>query len=272
MAFVDQVVVITGASSGIGRELARVFGRDGATVVLAARSVVALEELAQELRAQGGRALTVPTDVGDVEQLARLVRVTQQVFGRVDVLVNNAGQGLAVWAHELTPAQVEDLFRTNTLSAINLTRLVLPGMMARRQGLIINVSSVAGKVGVPSDTVYAATKFAMNGFAQGLRAEVAAYNIKVLTVCPFFTSGTGFGQNAPGRSKPPRNPLRRMTARQVAEQTVAAAAAGQHELVLGRLARFGVFLNHVAPGGVDWALAQVARGMRRAKGVARETA
>ncbi len=265
MTFAGQVVVVTGASSGIGRELARVFGREGATVVLAARSVAALETLAQELRAQGGQALTVPTDVRDVEQLRRLVNVTLQVFGRIDVLVNNAGQGLAVWAHELTPAQVEGLFRVNTLSAINLTRLVLPGMMTRRQGLIINVSSVAGKVGVPSDTVYAATKFAMNGFAQGLRAEVAAYNIKVLTVCPFFTSGTGFGENVPGRTKPPRNPLRRMTARQVAEQTVAAAAAGRHELVFTRPARFGVFLNHVAPGVVDWALARVAQGMRRGK-------
>lgn len=263
MLFVGQVVVITGASSGIGRELARAFGREGATVVLAARSVDALEQLAQELRAQGGQALTVPTDVSDVDQLARLVRVTQQVFGRVDVLVNNAGQGLAVWAHELTAEQVESLFRVNTQSAIMATRLVLPGMMARRQGMIINVSSVAGKVGVPSDTVYAATKFAMNGFAQGLRAEVAAYNIKVLTVCPFFTSGTGFGQNVPGHAKPPRNPLRRMTARQVAEQTVAAAAAGKHELVFSRPARVGVFLNHFAPGVIDWLLARVAGVMRR---------
>lgn len=265
MAFVDQVVVITGASSGIGRELARVFGREGATVVLAARSVAALEELAQELRAQGGRALTVPTDVSDIDQLTRLVNVTLQVFGRIDVLVNNAGQGLAVWAHELTPAQVDNLFRVNTLSAINLTQLVLPGMMARRQGMIINVSSVAGKVGVPSDTVYAATKFAMNGFAQGLRAEVAGHNIKVLTVCPFFTSGTGFGQNVPGRARPPRNPLRRMTAREVAEKTVAAAATGRHELVLSRPARVGVFLNQFAPGLVDWALARVAGVMRRGR-------
>jgi short-subunit dehydrogenase len=235
-------------------------------VVLAARSVTALEELAQELRAQGGRALTVPTDVRDVDQLTRLVNVTLQVFGRIDVLVNNAGQGLAVWAHELTPAQVEDLFRVNTLSAINLTRLVLPGMMARRQGMIINVSSVAGKVGVPSDTVYAATKFAMNGFAQGLRAEVAAFDIKVLTVCPFFTSGTGFGQNVPGHTRPPRNPLRRMTAREVAEQTVAAAAAGRHELVLSRPARVGVLLSQFAPGLVDWTLARVAGVMRRGRG------
>ncbi|QLQ08957.1 MAG: SDR family NAD(P)-dependent oxidoreductase [Anaerolineae bacterium] len=141
---------------------------------------------------------------------------------------------------------MEGLFRVNTLSAINLARLVLPGMMARRQGMIINVSSVAGKVGVPSDTVYAATKFALNGFGQGLRAEVAGYNIKVLTVCPFFTSGTGFGQNVPGHA-PPRNPLRRMSARQVAEQTVAAAAAAStNSSWAGR--RAGVFLNNVAPG------------------------
>lgn len=263
MPFTDQVVIITGASSGIGREIARVFSREGAVVVLAARSARALEELAQELRAQSGRVLTVPTDVSHVDQLQRLVHVTLQVFGRIDVLVNNAGQGLALWAHELTPEQIEGLFRVNTLSAINLTRLVLPGMMARRQGMIINVSSVAGKVGVPSDTVYAATKFALNGFGQGLRAEVAGYNIKVLTVCPFFTSGTGFGQNVPGHAQPPRNPLRRMSARQVAEQTVAAAAAGQHELILGRPARAGVFLNNVAPGLVDWALARVAGVMRR---------
>ena len=168
--FKDQIVVITGASSGIGRELARGFSREGASVVLAARSVDALEQLALELRAAGGQALVVPTDVRDYGQIERLIRVTQETFGRLDVLVNNAGQGLGVWAKDLTMAPVEDLFRTNVLALIYATRLALPGMITRRRGLIINISSVAGKVGTPSDSVYAASKFAVNGFAQGLRA------------------------------------------------------------------------------------------------------
>ncbi len=261
-SFKDQIVVITGASSGIGRELARVFSRDGATVVLAARSVDALEQLAAELRAAGGQALVVPTDVRDYGQIERLIRVTQETFGRLDVLVNNAGQGLGVWAKDLTMAPVEDLFRTNVLAVIYATRLALPGMIARQHGLIINVSSVAGKVGTPSDSVYAASKFAVNGFSQGLRAEVAQHHIQVLAVCPFFTSGTGFSRNVPGRGFEPRNPLRRMSARRVAELTLQAAQQGKHEIVLTRTAQLGVFLNHAAPGVVNWGLARAARFMR----------
>ncbi len=261
--FKDQIVVITGASSGIGRELARGFSREGASVVLAARSVDALEQLALELRAAGGQALVVPTDVRDYGQIERLIRVTQETFGRLDVLVNNAGQGLGVWAKDLTMAPVEDLFRTNVLALIYATRLALPGMITRRRGLIINISSVAGKVGTPSDSVYAASKFAVNGFAQGLRAEVAQHNIHVLTVCPFFTSGTRFSQNVVGRGFEPRNPLRRMSAQRVAELTLDAAAQGKHEIVLTRLARTGVFLNNVMPGVVNWSLAKAARFLRQ---------
>ena len=260
--FKDQIVIITGASSGIGRELARAFSREGASVVLAARSVDALEQLAAELREAGGQALVVPTDVRDYGQIERLIQVTQQTFGRLDVLVNNAGQGLGVWAKDLAMAQVEEVFRTNVLGLIYATRLALPGMIAQQRGLIINISSVAGKVGTPSDSVYAASKFAVNGFSQGLRAEVAQHNIHVLTVCPFFTSGTRFSQNVPGRGFEPRNPLRRMSARRVAELTLDAAAQGKQEIVLTRLARTGVFLNHFTPGVVNWGLAKAARFLR----------
>ena len=260
--FQDQIVVVTGASSGIGRELARAFSGEGATVVLAARSVDALEQLAAELRVAGGQALVVPTDVRDYGQIERLMHVTQETFGRLDVLVNNAGQGLGVWAKDLTMGPVEDLFRTNLFGLIYATRLALPGMIARRRGLIINVSSVAGKVGTPSDSIYAASKFAVNGFSQGLRAEVAQHNVRVLTVCPFFTSGTGFSRNVVGRGFEPRNPLRRMSARRVAELTLDAAARGKHELVLTRTARFAVFLNHTLPGVFDWGLATAARFLK----------
>lgn len=252
-------MIITGASSGIGRELARAFSHEGASVVLAARSVETLEQLAAELRAAGGQALVIPTDVRDEGQVERLIQVTQETFGRIDILVNNAGRGLGVWARDLQMPAVEELFRINVLAPIYATRLALPGMIARREGLIIMISSVAGKIGTPSDSIYAATKFALNGFAQGLRAEVAQHNVRVLNVCPFFTSGTRFSQNTAGRTVEPRNPLRRMSAERVAALTLDAAARGKHEIVLTRLARVAVFLNHNAPGFANWVMGRAVR-------------
>src|SRR5579859_938864 len=151
------VALVTGASSGIGAATARELARRGARVVLAARRGDELDRQARAIEAAGGQALAVPTDVGDAAQVMRLVARAREAFGRVDVLVNNAG---AIWAKSLagtSAADVDRLLTTNLLGAMLVTREVLPEMLARRHGAVISVSSLAGRMAM--EPLYSATKY-----------------------------------------------------------------------------------------------------------------
>lgn len=167
--FRDNVVVITGASDGIGREMALQLAGQGAWLALAARDAQKLEAVAAECRARGGRALAVPTDVGDQAQCRALVDRTLAEFGRVDTLVNNAG--VSMWARfdqvtELAP--FETMMRVNYLGSVYCTHAALPHLK-RTRGRIVGVSSLTGRAGVPTRSGYAASKHAMAGFFDSLR-------------------------------------------------------------------------------------------------------
>jgi short-subunit dehydrogenase len=179
---VDEIAIVTGASSGIGAATARELGRRGATVVLAARRVDALEAQAQAIRATGGQALAIPTDVADPAQVTLLADRTMATFGRVDVLVNNAG---ANWPRSLAssaPDEVIGLLEVNLLGAMLLTRAVLPDMLERRHGAIISVGSLSGRVAM--EPLYSATKYGLRGFSLALRRQLAGSGVSVSLVSP----------------------------------------------------------------------------------------
>ncbi len=182
MSLANEVAIVSGASSGIGAATARELARRGAKVVLAARREDELEEEAEAIRVAGGEAVSIPTDVRDMAELARLVERTEAAFGRIDVLVNNAGTN---WTRALAatpPDEVLRLLEVNLLGAMLLTRAVLPGMLERRHGAIVSVGSLSGRVAM--EPVYSASKFGLRGFSLALRRQLAGSGVSVSLVSP----------------------------------------------------------------------------------------
>jgi NAD(P)-dependent dehydrogenase (short-subunit alcohol dehydrogenase family) len=178
----NEVAIVTGGSSGIGAATALELARRGARVVLAARRCDELEKQQRAIAAAGGEAISIPTDVTDPKQLSRLVERTEDVFGRIDVLVNNAG---ANWLRPLVATPPEELGRlleVNLLSAMLLSRAVLPGMLERRHGAIIAVGSLSGRIAM--EPVYSATKYGLRGFSLSLRRQLVGTGVSVSLVSP----------------------------------------------------------------------------------------
>lgn len=182
-----RIALVTGASRGIGRATALRLARAGAAIVLAARTEPDLSAVAEIIRTLGMEALVVPTDVIDDQQLEALVAATLARFGHLDILVNNAGGG-----PPRTPIVKTKLMdwkwtlRVNLWATMILTKLVLPSMIERRSGAIVNICSLAGLTGKAGEAVYAAAKFGVRGFSQSLFEEVREYGIKVSTLCPGY--------------------------------------------------------------------------------------
>ncbi len=181
-----QVVIITGASAGIGEATAKMLARDGATVVLAARRKERLDALKAEIEQAGGRALTVAADVTDAAGRARIVSETMAAFGRIDALVNNAGYGQRGPIEMVAVEVIRENFETNLFSLIALTQLVIPIMRKQASGRIVNISSVAGRIARPLSSVYDATKHALEAISDGLRGELAPFGVQVVIIEPGF--------------------------------------------------------------------------------------
>jgi short-subunit dehydrogenase len=193
-----KVVIITGASSGIGEATARHFGREGAKVVLAARRVDRLEALAAEIMAMnsGAETLVVQADLAKLEDIQSLIQQTVDRFGRIDVLVNNAGFGRLDWLENLDPVKdIQAQFDVNVMGVIQTTRRALPVMIKQRAGHIINMCSMAGLVATPTYTIYAACKHAVHGFSEALRREAKPWGIDVSMIYPGGVA-TEFGSHA----------------------------------------------------------------------------
>ena len=182
-----SVVIVTGASSGIGRALAESFARRGAKVVLAARRAEMLETVRLQIEPYATDVLAIPTDITDEANLRALVSQTLDRFGRIDVLVNNAGVAVGGQLHTLTPDNVRSILRTNYEAAAILTQLVLPSMLAQRHGHIVNIASLDGRVAIPASTLYSSSKHALLAFSDALRRELFGTGVHVTSVLPSWT-------------------------------------------------------------------------------------
>lgn len=255
--FEGKSIVITGASTGIGRQLALDLARRGACLTLAARTVVALEAVAAACRAAGGEAQAVGTDVADPAACAGLIDAAVNAFGRLDVLINNAGITMRARFDEITDLSLfERLMRVNYLGAVHCTHHALPHLVASR-GLVVAVSSLTGKTGVPTRTGYGASKHAMQGFFDALRVEQRNTGVDVLVVSPGFVE-TGIRSRAldstgseADTSAAGAGARRMMTVETCSRLIVDAMAGRRRELVMTASARLGMWLKLIAPGFVD---------------------
>jgi NADP-dependent 3-hydroxy acid dehydrogenase YdfG len=262
------IVVITGATSGIGRATALAFGEAGAKVVVAGRREERLNELVAELENKGCAALAVKMDVADQAQVENLIAKAIERFGKIDTLINNAGVGIAASFAEQSLADFKQVMEVNFWGAVYACKAVVPHMRKNKNGLIINISSIFGKRGMPYETAYSASKFALAGFSEALRAELMTENIDVSTIYPgavqteiFETANNQTGLDL-GASLP------KFPASEMAKIILNNARFPQAEVVMAGDAIALNFFNKLAPGLVDLALGwsvPFVEGARRAK-------
>lgn len=181
-----KAAIVTGASRGLGVYIARALAAAGMDLVIAARTAAALDDLKAQLEGGGRKIIAVPTDLGQRAAREALVAAATAALGPVDVLVNNAGIEFTVAYHKLRPEEIDDAITVNLAAAMHLARLVLPDMLARGRGHIVNLSSLAGKAGPAYSEPYAATKAALIGFTQSLRASYAGTGVSASVICPGF--------------------------------------------------------------------------------------
>lgn len=254
--FAKKRVLITGASSGIGAEMARQLGADGARIVLAARRADRLEEVAADVRARGGEAHVVLADVSREDDCRRMVAETVAALGGLDLLVVNAG--ISMWAlfEEITDLSIfRTIMETNYYSAVYTTWHALPHLKASR-GQIAAISSLTGKTGVPTRTAYAASKHAMNGFYDSLRAELWNSGVKVTVICPGFVATEVrkhalAGDGTTLKVNPLGDEVGSMTAERCARLALTAIRKGRREEIMTLTAKVGMFVKPFFPGLID---------------------
>jgi len=263
--YAGKVLVVTGASSGIGRALCEALAPQGARLVLAARDQSRLEAVAETCRSLGASTLVVPTDVTSADECRHLVERTVSHFGGLDVLVNNAGAGMIARFDEITDLSVfERLMQVNYLSCVYLTHHALPHLKKSR-GQIVVVASLAGMAGVPTRTGYAASKHALFGFYDSLRIELEGTGVAVTILAPDFVASEiherAAGNDGRPLGKSPMQETKIMTAERCAALMVPAMEDRRRLLVMSLRGRVGRFVRLVAPGLIDGvARRAVARG------------
>jgi short-subunit dehydrogenase len=254
MEMEGKVVVITGASMGIGEAIAKVFANRGARVVMLSRDAARAETARQRI-GHAERTIAMACDVRQREEIDRALALTLHNFGRVDVWVNNAGVGIRDTVADAEPSALRELFETNLFGAITSMQAVVPAMRNTGGGAIINISSVAGHLPVPYMAIYSASKFAMNAIGKGARLELRRDHINVLTVCPGYVR-TGFGEhvvaNRQGNVRP--KAVRGVSAERVAEAAYRGYLAGKREVVVPWTMIPVIKLYQLFPGLVEWAM------------------
>ncbi|MBW2234901.1 MAG: SDR family NAD(P)-dependent oxidoreductase [Deltaproteobacteria bacterium] len=250
--------LVTGASGGIGRALALRLAAEGARVVLVARRADALEALAAEVRAAGGEALALPCDVAEREAVAAAAAHVVEVWGGVDLLVNNAGYGHHRRFLEWDLEDMERMLRVNTLGSLYWTKALLPGMVERGEGWIVFVASLAGRIAPPDESAYAASKFALVGLAESLSLEVEDLGVHVLTVCPGVIRTPFFDREALERM--PAAARRQMVEPDgLVEAILGALRSGRRELTYPRMLAGAYAVRALFPRFFRWGVKRTAK-------------
>lgn len=247
----NRRVIVTGASSGIGRETAAQLAAAGAKVVATARREDRLKELAARVRAAGGQIETVAGDITDDAVRRRVIDAAVSAYGGLDILVNNAGVGAMGLFEDADPQRVRRVMEVNFFALVEMTRLALPHLMQGEKPMIVNVGSILGHRGVPHSSEYSASKFAVHGFSEALRTELARHGIDVLVVSP-GTTETEFFDVVLERTGAPRWPEHKpISAAEVARRIVIAIRRGRREIIPYGFGKIMVLLNRISPRLMD---------------------
>ncbi len=256
----SKVVIITGASSGIGEACAWQFAKMGYNVVLAARRKDVIDRLAKELLTFGMGTMAVQTDVSDEQQCKQLIEKTMEQFGRIDVLLNNAGISMRSLFAEVDLKVLKQLMDINFWGTVYCTKYALPYVL-KNHGTIAGVSSIAGKLGLPARTGYSASKFAMEGFLETLRIEHLKNGLHVLVACPGFTASNirkvALTADGTPQGQTPQDENNIMSAAQVAKHIAWAIRKRKRDLILTRQGKLTVFFKKFLPGWIDKKIFQV---------------
>jgi len=252
--FVDKVIIITGASSGIGKACAFEFAANGAKVVLAARRINELNKIENEIKMQGGEAFSVKTDVKNIGDCKNLIYKTIEKHRKIDVLINNAGISMRAIFEDLDLSVIKELMDTNFYGAVYCTKFALPFLL-KQKGTVIGISSISGLTPLPGRTGYSASKHAMVGFLNTLRLENIKKGLNVLVVHPGFTSSNirNVALNKLGmpQKESPRNEEGMMTAERVAQIIAKATLKRERDLILTQQGKLVVWLHKNFPGITD---------------------
>jgi short-subunit dehydrogenase len=260
MQLSGKIVVITGASMGIGEAIAKIFAEQGASVVLLSRDA----ERAEAARGRIGhleRTLGLACDVRNREEIDRVVGLTLHHFQRIDVWINNAGHGILDSVANVDMAACRETFETNFFGALEAMQAVIPVMSQQGSGTIINVSSVAGHLPLPFHAVYSATKFAMNAIGKGARIELKSSGINVMTVCPGYVR-TEFGANAiKGQEQKQVRPTqaRGISGERVAKAVLRGYLKQKREVVVPWTMLPVIKIYQLFPGLVEWSMVKMVR-------------
>jgi short-subunit dehydrogenase len=255
MDFKNKVVIITGASSGIGKACAEEFAKRGANLVLGARQYVTLCEITADLEARYGiRAIAVQVDVSKEEECEVLVKQALVTFSKIDILINNAGLSMRALFNDLDLSVLKNLMDVNFWGTVYCTKYALPEIL-KTQGSVIGVSSIAGYRGLPGRTGYSASKFAMNGFMESLRTELLKTGVHVMVACPGFTASnirvTALAKDGAAHGETSMEEGKMMTAEEVATRIVDGIAARKRTLVMTGQGKLTVWINKLLPALAD---------------------
>lgn len=250
----NKVVIITGASSGIGNALAQNFIRMGENVVMAARDIVKLKEMEIGLHIDQKKILSVKTDVSNESDCRNLIKKTIEKFGTIDILINNAGISMRAIVEEVDLSVLKRVMDVNFWGTVYCTKFALPWLIASK-GTVVGVSSIAGYKGLPGRSGYSASKFAVQGFLEVLRIENMKKGLHVLIACPGFTASNirtnALAADGSQQGESPRNEKKMMTPDKVAERIIEGIRRKKHRIILTTQGNITVTLNKFFPKTVD---------------------